>query len=505
MRQSVTAVLAALSLGLLASADTPQAPQSSASKAALKQKSLAVAKAGNAKSAPAKSARGKSTASKSASPSSSSKKTSGSTRRATTSHRRIAARSFVPKAAYVSPTVRARAVALVNEDAKQGADIPIEDPAALVPFFEQLYRHQQGEIEGPLRILQYGDSHTAADEWTGDLRSRFQARFGNGGGGYSFAGRPWSSYRHLDIRTGSSSGWQVEGLAGHPGDGLYGLGGVSMSVARPHESVYLIAECQQLEMFYLQQPGGGAVELYDNGSPVERISTDGEMGPGYYKYLTTPGPHRFELETVDRLPVRLFGWVTENSSGVTYETLGINGAQASIVFNWDEQLLKSNIAHRNPALIVLAYGTNEAGDHEWTLESYREMFSALLQRFRQYAPGASILVIGPPDRELRLHSRWDPMDKIDMIVEAQREAAEANQCAFLDLRQMMGGKGSMRQWVTAGMAQYDHVHFTGPGYRLLGDSIFRDLMTGYQTFLKAREQWMAEQPTAPGPPAAANN
>ena len=33
-------------------------------------------------------------------------------------------------------------------------------------------------------------------------------------------------------------------------------------------------------------------------------------------------------------PVRLFGWVAEHARGVTYETLGINGAQASIVFNW---------------------------------------------------------------------------------------------------------------------------------------------------------------------------
>ena len=408
----------------------------------------------------------------------------------------------MPRAPYVSPAVRAKAVAVVNEDATQGAALPISGSAALVPFFEQLYRHQQGQMDGPLRMLQYGDSHTAADEWTGDLRARFQERFGDGGSGYSFAGRPWSIYRNADIRTGASSGWQVQGLVGHPGDGLYGLGGVSMSVAHPNEDVYLVAECQQLELFYLQQPGGGAVQLYDNGAPVERISTDGELGPGYYKYLTTPGAHRFELETIDRGPVRLFGWVAENSGGVTYDTMGINGAQASIVLNWDQQLLQSNIEHRNPALIVLAYGTNEAGDPEWTLESYREMFSTLLQRFRQAAPTASILVMGPPDREYRSRGRWTAMDKIGMIIEAQREAAAANHCAFLDLREMMGGKGSMQRWVTAGMAQYDHVHFTAAGYRLLGDAIFHDLMEGYKTFLKVRDQWMTGQSAKTEEPAS---
>jgi len=110
---------------------------------------------------------------------------------------------------------------------------------------------------------------------------------------------------------------------------------------------------------------------------------------GYVQYQvrsSLDGPHRFELETLHNAPVRLFVWVTEKDRGVTYETLGINGAQASIVFRWDEALLASNIARRNPALIVLAYGTNEATNPDWTQDSYRQMFSALLQRLRQAAP-----------------------------------------------------------------------------------------------------------------------
>jgi hypothetical protein len=102
------------------------------------------------------------------------------------------------------------------------------------------------------------------------------------------------------------------------------------------------------------------------------------------------------------------------------------------------------------------------------------------------------MVIGPPDRYLKTRKGWQPMEKIDMIVEAQRQAAVATGCAFWDLRAKMGGKGSMQQWVTAGMAQYDHVHFTGSGYRALGDAVFRDLMSQYDTFLKARAETVAQ-------------
>jgi lysophospholipase L1-like esterase len=395
---------------------------------------------------------------------------------------------------------RVQAHEAVYEHVASGAEIPVENPAALIPFFEQLYRHQQGKTPGPVRILHYGDSHTAADEWTGEMRARLQEKFGDGGSGYSLAGRPWNGYRREDVRSGSTSGWHTDGLVGRSGDGVYGLGGISMSVRTPKEGVYVEADASDFELFYYQQPGGGSLQLYDNGVAVERISTDGEPSPAYYRLEDMAGPHRLELETLDRAPVRLFGWVAEKPTGVTYETLGINGAAASIVLDWNEETLRSNIERRNPALIVLAYGTNEAGQKSWTLESYRDMFTKLIARFRAAAPTATILVIGPPDRDQHTRKGWQPMDQIDMIVEAQRDAAVASGCPFWDLRAKMGGKGSMQQWVAAGMAQNDHVHFTGPGYHMLGDAVVRDLMSQYDLFVKARGDVVAAQVTAPAEP-----
>jgi lysophospholipase L1-like esterase len=396
-----------------------------------------------------------------------------------------------PRTIPVSVAVRTKAHDSVLENVANGAEIPVENAAALIPFFEQLYRHQGGELMGPLHILHYGDSHTAADEWTGELRSRFQEKFGDGGSGYSFAGRPWNGYRREDVRSGSTRGWHTDGLVGRSGDGVYGLGGISMSVRAPREDVYVEADASEFELFYYQQPGGGSLQLYDNGMPVDRVSTDGEAGPAYYHLEAVPGTHRLEVETLDKAPVRLFGWVAEKTTGVTYETLGINGAQASIILDWNAETLRSNIARRNPALIVLSYGTNEAGRKDWTLESYRDMFSHLIGRLREASPTATILVIGPPDRDIHSRKGWQPMDAIDTIVEAQRQAALANGCPFWDTRAKMGGKGSMQQWVSAGMAQSDHVHFTGMAYHMLGDAVFRDVMSQYDVFLKARKSIVA--------------
>jgi lysophospholipase L1-like esterase len=399
-----------------------------------------------------------------------------------------AAPKRTPKKKAAPVSARARAEAQQRVDAFLARQAPIENAAALVPFFEMLARAEKVQLEHPLRILHYGDSHTAADEWTGTIRSTLQARFGDGGGGYSYAGRPWNSYRRVDLRGGGTRGWYSDGLVGRAGDGLNGLGGVSITASQPRQRIYLDAECRRLEVFFLQQPGGGAFRLYDNDHLVEEISTGGELAPGYFAQQVEPGWHRFELETVNRAPVRLFGWVTENDRGVTYETLGINGAQASIVFRWDEDLLRDNIAHRDPGLIVLAYGTNEASSKDWTEDSYREMFTALIRRFREAAPAASILVVGPPDRFIRIRGRWQALAGIARIVRAQRDAALAEGCAFQDLRGRMGGPGSMHDWVLAGLAQPDHVHFTALGYRMLAANMAQELLTLYAEFARVRNE-----------------
>jgi lysophospholipase L1-like esterase len=390
-----------------------------------------------------------------------------------------------PAAPAASPQTRARAERGISTQLAKSNNV--ENPGSLVPFFEQLYREKNGQSAGPVHILHFGDSHTAADEWTGGLRDLFQAAFGDGGPGFSLAGHPFRGYRRFDVAGGGSKGWHTEGLARADGDGFYGLGGVSISTQSAGENVYISAECSLLEVFYLQQPGGGDLAFYDNGERVAGIATNGEGGPGYFPYRPGPGMHSFELRTMQNAPVRLFGWAADRARGVTYEALGINGAEAAVMFKWDEKMLASNLEHRNPALIVLAYGTNEAGSPNWDYDSYERMFSALLARLRQYAPAASILVVGPPDRYYRLRrGPLQPLEKVTDIIAAQREACRENGAAFWDTRTRMGGKGSMKQWVTAGLAQHDYVHFLGQGYRLLGSTLFKDMMNNYDDFVKAR-------------------
>jgi hypothetical protein len=238
----------------------------------------------------------------------------------------------------------------------------------LVPFFEQL-SHPPENMS--LHILQYGDSHTASDDWANQLRRDFQTKFGAGGAGYTLPGHPFLGYRRFDSHGSNSRGWYTSGIITRKNDGIDGLGGVSLTAQSAGETVTLSVECQQLELHYLRQPGGGQLEFSVDGLPVATIDTDGDMGTGIYQWSTSPGPHEYTVRTLSAAPVRLFGWVAENHTGVTYETLGINGAQANLILDWNESILAPELMSRDPALIVLAYGTNEALSARWTAEEYR--------------------------------------------------------------------------------------------------------------------------------------
>ncbi len=389
----------------------------------------------------------------------------------------------------LSAAARAAALKRVNAALEDPPERVFEQAGALAPVFEQLLRMSANGNQPPLHVIQFGDSHTAADEMTGALRDEFQRRFGDGGSGFSLAGRPFPGYRRFDIRGGGSTLWHAAGLHTGAGDGFFGLGGVSIEAMRAGQSVYAEGECDSLEVDYLVQPGGGSVEVFVDDERRGEFSTDGiEMAPGAVRYDLSPGLHTFKVVTLDSNPVRLFGWVADRNAGVTYEALGINGAEAGVILKWNEAMLATYLQRRNPGLIVLSYGTNEASDTSWTPEGYEEMFSSLLMRLRQAAPTASILALGPGDRWSRTRYGVKPVAGVDWVIAAQKRACLANRCAYWDTRARMGGKGAMRDWVYAGLGRYDYVHFTAPGYRRLADALFGDLMAQYEIYKKVRTE-----------------
>jgi hypothetical protein len=159
------------------------------------------------------------------------------------------------------------------------------------------------------------------------------------------------------------------------------------------------------------------------------------------------------------------------------------------MLRWNQMLFNDYLQQRSPNLIVLAYGTNEAGVSAEHLETYPSEFATILDNLHRVAPGASILVLGPADRSMRQGrgGPWRPFTGTDRIIAMQKEACRTHGCTFWDTRRRMGGFGAMQVWVAAGWAQPDRTHLTGTGYRSLADALYADLMQAYNLYQQHAE------------------
>jgi lysophospholipase L1-like esterase len=389
----------------------------------------------------------------------------------------------------VSAKQRAEAVDEVTHNL--ASPLAFDNPAGLIAFFENLYQARQHPA--PVHVLQFGDSQTASDDWVNSMRQLAQAKFGDGGPGFVYPGSPFRGYRRFDARGSNSYGWHTDGTTASPGDGRVGLG-ISIEAHRPGQTVTLNAAGAHASLYYLQEAGGGVMDISVDGSDSVDLVASGDSELGVWTHDAGVDPTIYTLRTASAAPVRILGWAVDNPTGITWETMGINGAQASIMNGWDDPLFAALVSNRAPALVIVAYGTNEALSPRFSPDEYRETFRNVIRKVRRASPVASILVVGPPDCYLRRRRSLGPFPWLDQVIDIQRHVAMEQGCAFWDWRQRMGGTGSKQQWVVSGYAQADYVHFTSAGYDLLGKALFSDLMLQYETFLKVREEPVNEQP-----------
>ncbi len=373
-----------------------------------------------------------------------------------------------------------------------GLDIAIEDRdgKSMEALHRALARAAAGE--GKARLLFYGASHVASDLFTGYIRRELQARYGDAGHGFLLPVHPWRTYRHRDINI-ESDGMRWETQRVRVGDAeveRVGLAGIAMMSQRAgsYGAVYTAQDGEYgrtagfFELYYKLHPRGGDIDVFIDGRKARRISTRrSRVSTGYATFRVPDAPHRFEIRTVSRRPIWVYGLVVERDQpGVVVDTLGINGSRARYQLLWDEEVYQEHLRRRKPDLVVLAYGTNESGD-ESPLEDYERDLRAVLQRMRDSVPEASCLLIGPSDRPLQVEERvFEDRARTARLIEVQHRLALEQGCGFFDLVAFQGGALSMVHWAAndPAYAAQDHIHYTRVGYQRLGEVLLSALLEG---------------------------
>ena len=389
----------------------------------------------------------------------------------------------VPLVRHASPPEETPVVTL-----KPGRSLLEDSSGAMSAFYAALWRTERGQEPNVTHVVHYGDSPTTADLITGDVRALLQQRFGDAGPGFTLIAKPWAWYQHQGVQI-SGDGWQMD-AASHfvSHDGLFGLGGVSFTAGEgSHDLIAYKDGPANFEIWYLAHPGAGSFEVLADGQSLGQVDTASEAQEAGFARLHAAAPMR-ELEIrVQHGSVRLFGVAAEKPGpGLVYDSLGMNGASITVLSRiFNREFWTQELRHREPNLIIINYGTNEADFAAFVDGPYEKEVREAVKRVQAAVPEASLLLMSPMDRGQRTGlDEIRTMPTIPKIVEIQRRVAADTGCAFFNTFEAMGGEGTMARWYQGErrLVSADLIHPVPAGGRIVANAFVKELMLGYNRF-----------------------
>lgn len=333
----------------------------------------------------------------------------------------------------------------------------------------------------PINIVQLGDSHTAADLFSGEMRRLLQAQYGDGGIGFVAATPvPGTRYEQV-ILTAAKRQWSLVSARNQQST-QFPLGGylslpqspgakVQIAQREPNRQQYRVSALYQATV-------NSTLKAQSSLTQASRMlaATGGQwrFSPPFNN-LSMP----LELSVANTQGLALGGWniLGQKSAGVIYSSLGINGARLDVLDKWQPGWVDTLKALR-PDLVVLAYGTNEAFDDDLELDKYRAQFQDKITQLRKTLPKAVILLVGPPDSIKRRGAgscAAAQPQPLRQVIQIQKDLAQRNRTLFWDWQAFMGGDCAISQWQAKELARNDLVHLTADGYRKSADGLYRFL------------------------------
>ncbi len=367
----------------------------------------------------------------------------------------------------------------------------IVDDYLLAPFYRRLAALIRGRTKRPVRIAVYGDSNLTMDFITGQMRRTLQQRYGDAGHGFVALGRPWSHYRHMDVKHDIKSGFDSYVVTTHPtGDGAYGLSGIAAISLWPGASTWVATAdprcpvgrtASRFDVFYWRRPKAGKFEILIDDQRQAVIDTAApERGLGYFRADVEDAAHTVRFVALTPVRVRLFGVALERRrAGVVVDSFGVGSLNSRAHAKQDPQINREMLRHRNYDLVLFMTGANDVS----TMDVAPGYMKQVIELHRSALPRIALLVVSPADRGKK--RSYKPTLK---VIEQRKQIAKDNRCAFWNLWEAMGGLGSMARFRRRGLCRSDGEHFNQAGGAYVGNRLVYALLRGLQQYASTHGQ-----------------
>ena len=364
-------------------------------------------------------------------------------------------------------------------------------------YFDPLFRAFESARKSgrTVRVKHYGDSQIEMDRISSELREALQTRFGGSGTGMfpAIGNVPSASISK------SAEGNLVQ----------FTMYGDSTTQRAPHNRYGVMAQVVQLS-------GGATVSLRatrqksakDHVRSFSSVSLLVGKTSSRFSATVVSDTLRPQPEVRDSAGVKRYRWTfprevvkatlrlggsgeiygisTDGKAGVAVDNIPLRGCSGTIFTRISKPLMQASYALDDTQLIILQFGGNfmPVARNSEVISRYQTQIAQQIRYFREAAPKACILFIGPSDMGKSQGGRVRTWPRLEEMVDSLKATALREGIAYWDLYRMMGGENSMVQWVkhVPAYAGPDYIHFTPAGAGKVGDALARSLVTCYDFY-----------------------
>lgn len=362
------------------------------------------------------------------------------------------------------------------------------DSTALNKFFKALSRIDQSG--SAVRVAFYGDSFIEGDVFCGSFRDSLQSIFGGRGVGFVPITSGVNGFRRT-IRHDFDN-WRTSSLISRSDSTAeYGPAGYCFEPLENNWVEYRPSRHRFLREFntvklYYKNYKQAAVKFainYDTTQWRVPLRRSAHLQEWVYKGKNLKSI-RFTFSPFDSL--RLFGASFEGGAGVYVDNFSLRGNTGISLAGIDEDMLTRFNRYRHYKLVILQFGLNMVVEDSLNYKAYVRRMVRIIRNMKASFPEASFLLMSVSDRSSNSRGKFETMNAIPAMRNAQRMIAQETGIAFWDLFQAMGGENSMVRFVTAkpALAAKDYTHLNFNGGKKLAGSLVKSLLYSQEQYQK---------------------
>ena len=365
-------------------------------------------------------------------------------------------------------------------------------------FFDPVFRaFERARREGKtVRVAHYGDSQIELDRISSNLREALQTRFGGRGTGMfpALTTTPMASVSHY--ASGGFISYTMFGdsttrRAGHRRygplaqvTGFNGNGTVNLRAQKQKSTLEHVRTFQSVSILYGRASDDFTVTVQSD-TLKPRSLTRSKDGVTWTTWTFNRPVEKATLKMNGS--AEIYGLSTDGTAGVTVDNIPMRGSTGHILTRIDKDLMKASFDLDGTRLVILQFGGNfvPAARSTKAISGYMDDVREQIAYYREVAPDAKILFIGPSDMASSTEDgRIVSYRRLPELVDSLKAVSLASGAAYWDLYRMMGGQNSMAQWVrhSPAYAGPDYVHFTPAGAKLVGETLSRSFLTYYDFY-----------------------